>query len=128
MLLWWPILWLFILHYCIEGTVNELEVVYCTFELTFLSSSDLISGHWIDLFGIRKENNCFLNPNNNNNIDMLHFKRDLCTRGCIESGIALGYRIVISAIWIVFIGQFLKTLSLTEEWSVNSLLSLCCSK
>ena len=43
MLLWWPVLWLFILLCFIEGTVNELEVGDCTFELTFKSSSDLFS-------------------------------------------------------------------------------------
>ena len=43
LLLWWPILWLFILLCWIESTVNELEVVDCTLELTFHSSSDLLS-------------------------------------------------------------------------------------
>ena len=30
---------------CIEGTVNEVEVVDCALELTFRSSSDLFFGH-----------------------------------------------------------------------------------
>ena len=41
--LWWPILWLFSLLYCIEGTANDLEVLDFTLELTFHSSSDLFS-------------------------------------------------------------------------------------
>ena len=43
LLLWWPIIWHFILLCCIEDTVTELEVVDCTLELVFHSSSDLFS-------------------------------------------------------------------------------------
>ena len=43
LLLWWPILWLFTLLCCIEDTVNELEVIDCTLELTFHISSVLFS-------------------------------------------------------------------------------------
>ena len=56
---WYPILWLFILLCCVEGkTVNELEVVDCTLELTFHSSSDVVSITELT-FWIRKETNCF---------------------------------------------------------------------
>ena len=43
LLLWRSILWLFILLGCIEGTDNELEVIDYNLELTFYSSSDLLS-------------------------------------------------------------------------------------
>ena len=67
MLLWWPILWLFILLYCIEGTVYELEVVDCTLEFTLNSSSNLFSVTEMTFFGFGRRPTVFLNSNNNNN-------------------------------------------------------------
>ena len=58
---WVAVLWLFFLFRCIEGTVNELQVIDCILELTFHVSSDLF------LFEFVRRLNISLRFNNNNN-------------------------------------------------------------
>ena len=68
LLLLWLILWLFILLCCIEDTVNELEVVDCTLELTFHSFSDLFS---VTEFVRRPTVSLNSNNYNNNNLCLI---------------------------------------------------------
>ena len=42
-LLWWPVLLLFILLYCIVSAVNKLEVINFNRGLTFLSSCEIFA-------------------------------------------------------------------------------------
>ena len=54
----WPVLHVFVLLCCIEGTINELEGVDCTVRLNFHSSTDLFSVTEL-IFLDRREPNCF---------------------------------------------------------------------
>ena len=63
----WLILWLFILLFYNEGTVNKLVVVDCTLELTSHSSSDLFLVTEL-VFWLCWRPTASLNSNNNNNI------------------------------------------------------------